>query len=166
MNMKPDLQKVDHAALRTNQAFIIGLSIASFVLNAAWLAALVGLFMAVGTARRKPGFGFIYQFVLKPRGWVRPDVLNDNPEPHRFAQGFGSVVLIIGAISLFSGAPILGWALVWLVIFLAALNLFAGFCVGCALYYWLNRLHTPGFAKSPPPGTSPGARPKIQENKS
>jgi len=42
---------------------------------------------------------------------------------------------------------------------LAAVNLFAGVCVGCAIYYWLARLHVPGFSKSPPPGALPGRRP-------
>jgi hypothetical protein len=91
---------------------------------------------------------------------VKPDVLADNPEPHRFAQGFGAVVLAAGAIALFAGLPLLGWSLVWLVIALAALNLFAGFCAGCAVYYWLNRLNVPGFVQSPPEGTFPGMRPK------
>ena len=42
-----------------------------------------------------------------------------------------------------------------------ALNLFAGFCAGCAVYYWLNRLQVPGFARTPPPGTFPGMRPRA-----
>jgi hypothetical protein len=40
---------------------------------------------------------------------------------------------------------VLGWALSWIVVALAALNLFAGICVGCLMYYWLNRLGVPGF---------------------
>ncbi len=55
---------------------------------------------------------------------------------------------------------ILGWGLVWLVAALAALNAFAGFCVGCAMYYWLSRWHLPGFDKTPPPGTLPRHAPK------
>lgn len=161
--MNATLQKLDHTALRTNQAFIIGLSIAAFVADAAWLAGLVALVMAIGTIRRVPGFGFIYRHLLKPRGWVKPDVLEDNSEPHRFAQGFGAVVLSIGVGLLLIGASVAGWALVWLVIALAGLNLFLGFCVGCAVYYWLNKLHFPGFAKAPPPNTTPGMRPKVQE---
>lgn len=160
--MNTNLQKVDHAALRTNQALIIALNLAAFVGDAPWLVALVTLVMALGTARKTPGFGFVYRLLLKPRGWVRPDVLVDNPEPHRFAQGFGAVVLGLGAAALFAGSATLGWALVWLVIALAALNLFAGFCVGCAVYYWLHRLHVPGFVKDPPPGTFPGMRPQAQ----
>lgn len=156
------LPQVDHAALRTNQAFIIGLNVMAFVLDLPWLAALVALLMAIGTAMRFPAFGFVYRRFLKPRGWVKPDVLEDNPEPHRFAQGFGAAVLAAGALALFAGAAVLGWGLVWLVIALAALNLFAGFCAGCAVYYWLNRLDIPGFVKAAPAGTFPGRRPKAK----
>ena len=49
-----------------------------------------------------------------------------------------------------------GWVLSWLVIVLAALNLFVGFCAGCAVYYWLHRLQVPGFSKTPPAGIFPG----------
>jgi hypothetical protein len=154
------LQKVDHSALRTNQAMIIGLLLAAFVAGSAWLAGLVMLVMAYGTLRRQPGFKIVYTGLLKPRGWVKPDVINDNSEPHVFAQGFGAVVLLGAVAALFGGLPALGWGLVWLVIALAALNLFVGFCAGCAVYYWLNRLRLPGFVKAPPPGTWPGMRPK------
>jgi len=155
-----ELHKVDHAALRTNQAFIIGLNILAFILNVPWLSAAVAVVMVLGTILKKPGFGFIYRLVLKPLGIVRPDVVQDNPEPHRFAQGLGGTVLLAGAGALFGGLSVLGWGLVWLVVALAALNLFGGFCVGCAMYYWLSRLDVPGFEKSPPPDTVPGMRPR------
>ena len=160
--MNNTLQKVDHSALRTNQAMIIGLSLIAFILNWPWLAALVAAVMVYGTVRRQPGFRIVYAGLLKPRGWVKPDVISDNPEPHVFAQGFGAVVLAIGVLLLFLGGPaaVPGWALVWLVIALAALNLFVGFCAGCAVYYWLGRLRLPGFIKTPPPGTFPGMRPR------
>ncbi len=154
------LQKVDHAALRVNQTFIISLSLLAFVFNAWWLAAIVCVIMAYGTLRKQPGFKLAYTGLLRPRGWVKPDVLNDNPEPHVFAQGFGAVVLGLGVVLLVVGPAVLGWSLVWLVIALASLNLFLGFCAGCAVYYWLARLNLPGFAKTPPPGTFPGMRPK------
>lgn len=154
------LQKVDHSALRVNQALIIILLLIGFVLNAIWLVVLVAAVMTYGALTRQPGFRLIYTGWLKPRGWVKPDVLNDNPEPHVFAQGFGAVVLWAGVASLFSGLSALGWGLAWLVIALAALNLFVGFCAGCAVYYWLNRFQVPGFSKAPPPGTFPGMRPK------
>lgn len=154
------MSKVDHSALRVNQALIIGLLIAAFVAEARWLVTVVMLVMAYGTARQQPGFKVMYVGLLKPRGWVKPDVVNDNPEPHVFAQGFGAVVLLGAVIALFTGATVVGWGLTWLVIALAALNLFVGFCAGCAVYYWLNRLRLPGFTKAPPTGTFPGMRPK------
>ena len=160
--MDESLQKVDHSALKVNQALIIAISILAFVINAAWLAAFVALVMLLGTIFGKPGFYLVYKYVLRPAGLVKPDILMDNPEPHRFAQGFGGLVLAAGSLSLFLGAPVLGWALVWLVVALAALNLFAGFCMGCAMYYWLARMQAPGFSKTPPPDTFPGMRPKAR----
>jgi Domain of unknown function (DUF4395) len=152
--------KVDHSALRVNQALIIVGLLVAFVLDLPWLAGAVALVMLIGTAIGRPGFFFVYLGILRPAGIVRPDPLVDNPEPHRFAQGFGGVVAALSAALLFLGAAAAGWALTWLVIVLAALNLFAGFCAGCAVYYWLHRLQVPGFAKSPPAGTFPGMRPR------
>ena len=154
------LEKVDHSALKVSQVAIVILNITAFVLNIHLLALFVILVMAVGVALRMPGFGFIYRYALKPLGWIKPEILLDNPEPHRFAQGFGVVVMAVGWIALVFGSPVVGWSLVWLVAGLAALNAFGGFCVGCAVYYWLNRLHVPGFHKSPPAGTFPGMRPR------
>lgn len=156
-----DLKPVDHAALGTNQAMIILTLILGFLFNASLLPGIVALFMIGGTLLKKPGFGWLYVRVLRPLGWVKADVLMDNPEPHRFAQGFGGLVVLAGWFALLAGFSGLGWALVWLVVALAALNLFGGFCVGCAMYYWLGRLRMPGFFKAPPAGTFPGARPKA-----
>lgn len=156
------ISSVDHSALRTNQAFIIGLSLVAFILNLPWLVAIVALVMAVGTAFNAPGFGFIYRRLFKPLKLIKPNILDDNSEPHRFAQGFGAAVLALAVIAFLTGVPIIAWGLVWLVIALAALNLFVGFCAGCALYYWLGRLSVPGFIKSPPQETLPGMRPKAK----
>ena len=155
------LQKVDHSALKANQLFIIGLNILAFILNLPILAAFVALVMGLGSLWKVPGFGFVYKYVLKPRGWMKPDVLDDNPEPHRFAQFLGFIFMIAGSVALFMGASVLGWSLVWLVAALAALNAFGGFCVGCSVYYWLSRLNLPGFNKQPPAGTFPGMKPKV-----
>lgn len=154
------LAKVDHSALRVNQAFIIGLSLIAFIADAPWLAAGVMVVMFFGTfVLRGAGFGPIYRRILRPLGWVKPDILPDHPEPHVFAQGFGAVVLLGAVAALYLSAPVLGWALVWLVIGLAALNLFVGFCAGCMVYYWLNRLGVPGFGARPVAGAFPGMRP-------
>lgn len=150
---------VDHGALKSNQLIIITLSLLAFVLNSAPLVAGTALVMAAGTFMGKPGFHPVYSRILLPLGLLKPEVLPDNPSPHRFAQGFGGIVLLTGAITLFSGAQLVGWALVWLVIFLAAINAFAGFCAGCFLYYQLGRLGVAGFTHQAPEGTRPGFKP-------
>lgn len=158
--MPHTLKQIDHSAMTVNQVIIIALNILAFVLNQPWLAALVAAVMLLGALAGAPGFGFVYQSALKPAGIVRPHVLEDHPEPHRFAQGLGGVFMLAGAAALFGGAAALGWGLVWMVAALAALNAFGGFCVGCFIYYWLTRLGVPGFTKNPPAGTFPGARPQ------
>jgi hypothetical protein len=160
--MSERLVKVDHSALRTNQAAIILLLLAAFIVNRPWLVGLTAGVMLIGTVLKRPGFGLVYTALLRPLGIVKADVIEDHPEPHRFAQGFGGVVLAVSLLAFLAAANILGWGLVWLVIALAALNLFAGFCAGCAVYYWLNRLHVPGFIHAPPAGVFPGMRPKAR----
>ncbi|MDX2137741.1 MAG: DUF4395 domain-containing protein [Chloroflexota bacterium] len=141
---------VDHSALRTNQAFIIGLLIAAFVLNVPLLVAFVAAVMLIGTALPNAGlFKQVYAALLKPQGWVKPDVKLDNPEPHRFAQGVGGTVLLIAVVLFLLNLPAIGWALTWVVVALAALNLFAGICVGCLMYYQLHRLGVRGFDRAP-----------------
>ncbi|MFQ5923473.1 MAG: DUF4395 domain-containing protein, partial [Anaerolineales bacterium] len=95
--------------------------------------------------------------------WISPDLIPDNPEPHRFSLGIGGVFLAGGTLAFQAGLPIVGWALTWIVIGLTALNLFGGFCVGCAVYYWFNRIGLPGFVKAPIPGVFPGRRPGRPE---
>lgn len=160
MATKLALQKVDHSALKANQLSIITLSVLAFILDQPALVAFVALVLGIGVALKRAGFLPVYRYVLKPAGIMKPDVLDDNPEPHLFSQGIGFVVLALGAAALFSGLTTLGWALVWLVVALASLNAFGGFCVGCAIYYWLVRLNVRGFAKQPPAGIIPGMKPK------
>ena len=154
------LRKVDHSGLRVNQATIILVLLAAFILDLWWLVGLTAIIMLLGTLVGRPGFFPLY-IGLRAARVVKPDVLNDNPEPHRFAQGFGGIVAAGAAVALALGGIAGGWALTWLVIVLAALNLFLGFCAGCAVYYWLNRIQAPGFTKAPPAGTFPGMRPRA-----
>lgn len=143
-------RKVDHTSLKVNQAFIIAFLILAFVLNSVWLVAFVAAVMLLGTAVPSLSlFKRVYQHLLRPAGLVKPSVLVDNPEPHRFAQGFGGVVLLAALAALGAEAAVIGWVLVGLVVVLAALNLFLGFCAGCFVYYQLHKLGVPGFARGP-----------------
>jgi hypothetical protein len=139
-------RKVDHSALRTNQAFIIALLILAFVIDVKWLVTFVAAVMLIGTAMPQVAlFKAVYLYFLKPLKIARPDVRADNPEPHLFAQGVGGIFLAAATIAFIANAATIGWVLTWIVIGLAALNLFAGICVGCMMYYWFNRLGVPGF---------------------
>jgi hypothetical protein len=150
MSDQESTPKVDQTALKVNQAFIIALLIGAFLLDSWLLVAFVGLVMLLGTAvPRLSLFKEIYRRALQPANLVKAHRVPDNPEPHRFAQGFGGVVLALAVVTLLLGSAIAGWALVWVVITLAGLNLFLGFCAGCFVYYQLNRLNVPGFERSP-----------------
>jgi hypothetical protein len=150
MTKKDSTRRVDQTALRVNQSFIIGLLVLAFVLDSRLLVAFVGGVMLLGTAVPALAlFKQIYLRLLKPTGWLKANIIEDNPEPHQFAQGFGGTVVTTGAIALWFGQVTVGWALSWMVIVLAALNLFAGFCAGCFVYYQLSRLGVSGFSRKP-----------------
>jgi hypothetical protein len=143
---------------------MIVLIILAFIFDAAWLVAILALILAIGVLRRRPAFDFLYNSLLRRSGWVKPEVLLDHPEPHRFAQLLATLFLAGGSLALFAGLALVGWGLAYLVAALAALNAFGGFCVGCAMYYWLGRLKAPGFSQHPPEGTFPGRKPKTDRS--
>ena len=157
-----DLKAIDHSGMQTSMAVRLGLLLAAFVADASWLVAITGLLMLIGTARARPDFIFVYR-ALRRAGWITPDLIPDNPEPHRFSLGIGGAFLAGGMLAFLAGLPTLGWVLTWVVIGLSALNLFGGFCAGCAVYYWFNRMRIPGFVKTPPSGVLPGQRPGRPE---
>ena len=131
---------VDYSALRVNQALIIALLALAFLLNQPWLVVFVAAVMWIGTLVPRAGlFKLFYKHVLKPLRVVRPAPKADDPAPHLFAQGVGALFLTAGSLALLAGASVLGWLLVGVVIALAAVNLFLGFCLGCFMYYQLAR---------------------------
>lgn len=132
--------RYDENALRVNQAILIIFLVAGFVLNQPLIVLFVATVLALGTLLGVPGFKPVYRYILKPMNVVKPRIVNGNPEPHRFAQGVGAACTLAGAVFLFFGNEYIGWGLVWVVIALAGLNLFTGFCAGCFLYYWISRI--------------------------
>jgi len=133
--------KVDQTSLRFNQASIILLLVLAFLLDAAWLVAFVAAVMVVGTLWPQAGlFKHVYARLLKPAGWLKPHVIDDDPKPHLFAQGLGGIFLVLSVAALWLGQPILGWGLAGAVVALASINLFLGFCLGCFIYYQLGRV--------------------------
>lgn len=133
--------RVDQTALKFNQASIITLTVVAFVLDLPWLVAFVAAVMTVGTLWPAASlFKRVYTDLVRPRGWLRSRVVRDNPEAHLFAQGVGAVFMICSSLALLAlNLPAVGWVLAWIVVVLAAINLFLGFCAGCFMYYQLER---------------------------
>ncbi len=135
------LKKVDTTTLKFNQASIVTLTLLGFLLNQSYFVLFVALVLAVGTIfPRAALFKQIYLKLLKPNNILKANLIDDDPAPHQFAQGVGALVLLASSILLALNTPILGWTLAWIVIVLAAANLFFGFCAGCFMYYQLDRV--------------------------
>ncbi|MGB9754740.1 MAG: DUF4395 domain-containing protein [Roseiflexus castenholzii] len=140
-SMNPSPPVFDRTALRVNQAAIITLLLVAFVVDLPWLVAIVAIVMALGTVSPALAlFQRLYRDVLRPAGMLRPDIHQEDAAPHRFAQGMGATVLFLASVALLAGATTVGWALALLVVALAAINLVFGFCVGCFIFFQLQRL--------------------------
>jgi Domain of unknown function (DUF4395) len=137
-------QVVDHSALKVNQAGIILTVLVTFIgsffsLTFLALIPLLGIVLLLGTF--VPQLALFKQFyfkVLKPAGVVKPHPVQDRPEPHNFAQGLGGVFLGIASALLFV-TPIASIALALLVAALAFVNLAFGYCLGCQIFFQLEK---------------------------
>jgi hypothetical protein len=136
----PPAKPLDRTSLRLNQVLIITFLVIGFVFNAPLFVAFVAAVMAIGTAAPQAAlFQRIYRDLLRPAGLLKPDVHDEDAAPHRFAQGMGAGVLFVALVAFIAGASAIGWALSIVVIALAAINLFFGFCAGCFVYFQLQR---------------------------
>ena len=138
------LTTVDHSALKVNQIGIVATVLVAFAGSYFYrpiliLIPLLAVVLLLGTfAPRLALFKQLYFKVLKPRGIVKPQPVQDRPEPHNFAQGMGGVVLSISSVLLLA-FPVAGLALALLVAVLAFVNVAFGFCLGCQIYYQLGK---------------------------
>jgi hypothetical protein len=138
------LTTVDHAALKVNQTGIVATVLVAFFGSLFFrpllvLIPLLAVVLLLGTfAPQLALFKQIYFKVLKPRGIVKPQPVQDRPEPHNFAQGLGGVFLAISSVLLVP-VPVLGLALALLVAVLAFVNLAFGYCLGCQIYFRLGK---------------------------
>lgn len=141
-------QTFDRSVLKVGQVFIMGINLLAFVLGfvlqvrLAWLLVpLVAVVMLLGVANPSLGaFRQLYLKVLKPRGLVKPNVVQEDPTPHAFAQGVGGTFLVAASLAFLLGLTVAGWVLTWIVIVLAFVNFAFDFCVGCQLYFQLDRM--------------------------
>jgi len=137
-------QFVDHSALKVNQTGIIVTVLLTFIgsffsLTFLALIPLLGIVLLLGTfVPQLALFKQLYFKVLKPAGIVKPRPVQDRPEPHNFAQGLGGVFLGIASALLFV-IPIASIAVALLVAALAFVNLAFGYCLGCQIFFQLEK---------------------------
>ncbi len=132
--------KVDHNAIKFNQISLTIVAVTAVLANLPWLVGILALLLAAGTAQPQWSlFRILYQRVAVPLGAVRPHLVDDDPAPHRFAQGVGAAFLALSWIALVGGQAVLGWVLDLLVAVLALANVLLNFCAGCFVYYQLRR---------------------------
>ncbi len=144
------VRRVDQNGLKTGQALTIILLIVGYILNAWPLVALVAIAQLLGALDSPYGpYRLTYKYLLVPANLLKPKVIMDNPEPHRFAMLVGAIFNGVATVALLAGAPVVGWVLVGIVVVLANLNFWLNFCVGCLMYYQLHRFGVPGFTVAP-----------------
>jgi len=143
------VQAFDRSVLKVGQVFIVGLNLIAFVLGyvlqVGWgcvLVPIVGAIMLLGVLSPDLGlFRQLYLRVLRPAGMVKPRVVQEDPTPHSFAQLVGGAFLAAATLTFLLGLTPAAWVLTWIVIVLAFVNFAFDFCVGCQVYFQLDRLH-------------------------
>ncbi len=132
--------KTDLSALKFNQLTVVALTALAVMARQPWLAALLGLAMLAGAVwpARSP-MKWLYRTVGQRLG-LKPEIVDESPEAHHFAQGVGGVFLLASALASFAGAGVLSAVLGVTVIALALLNLTARICVGCLMYFQYRML--------------------------
>ena len=141
-------KKVDMTALKFNQASIIALTLAAFIVDWPLTVIFVGLVLAVGTVWPHAAlFKLVYFKLFRSRGILKARIVPDDPAPHQFAQGLGATFMVISGVLLLLGYSFAGWLLAWMVVILAGVNLIFNFCVGCFIYFQLDRAGLMSFAR-------------------
>ena len=134
--------RVDTHLAKFTQACIVVLTAVAFILQWPVLVLIVMLAMGISVvAPTASPFRLLYRTIVVPLHLLQPRIVEDDPAPHRFAQGVGTVFLIAATLVLFfTHVTVLGWILDLIVFVLAGINLTVGFCAGCFVYYHLARL--------------------------
>jgi hypothetical protein len=134
--------RVDTTLGKFSQASTVVLTALAFLFNAPFLVLLTAIIMVLSalTPQASP-YRWLYQWIAVPLHLLKPRIVEDDPAPHRFAQGVGAIFLLASSVFLFlTPLTTVGWTLDIIVFVLAGINLTVGFCAGCFVYYHLGRL--------------------------
>jgi hypothetical protein len=136
------IPRVDTHLAKFSQAGTVLLSGVAFVTFQPIIVLILAIVMTLAAlVPTYSPYRLVYRGIVLRLNLWKPRVVEDDPAPHRFAQGVGAVFLIAATLVLFlTKATALGWALDLIVFVLAGINLTVGFCAGCFVYYHLGRL--------------------------
>lgn len=141
----PSMQvpRVDTHLAKFSQASTVALSALAFAFQQPVIVLILAIIMTLAALfpTTVSPYRLLYRGIVLPLGLWKPRVVEDDPAPHRFAQGVGAVFLIAATLVLYlTNAYAVGWTLDIVVFVLAGINLTVGFCAGCFVYYHLGRL--------------------------
>ncbi len=136
------IPRVDTHLAKFSQACTVLLTGLAFVLSQPIIVLIAAIVLALAAIVPSVSpFRLLYRGIMLPLHLVRPRIVEDDPTPHRFAQGVGAAFLLACTLVLFlTKAAVVGWTLDLIVFVLAGMNLTVGFCAGCFVYYHLGRL--------------------------
>ena len=129
---------VNEYAARITAGLVVLLSVGTLLTGFGWGLAVIaaGFWLRVLFGPRISPLAQLSVKVLTPRlGKTR---LVPGP-PKRFAQGIGAAVSTAAALLLAVGLAPAAWILLAVLIVAASLEAFAGFCLGCAIFGFLQR---------------------------
>lgn len=132
--------RTDLSALKFNQLSVVFVTLLAVILTLPALTLILGAAMLLGAvAPDLSPMRAAYRLLGPPLG-LRPEVVDEDPRAHHFAQGVGGTFLLASAAFTLAGLPVAGALLGVIVIALAVLNLSQKICVGCVMYFQFRRL--------------------------
>jgi hypothetical protein len=136
------IPRVDTHLAKFSQACTVLLTGLAFLLSQPVIVPITAILLVLAAIVPSVSpYRLLYRGIILPLHLLRPRIVEDDPAPHRFAQGVGATLLIASALVLFlTKATAVGWPLDLLLFVLSGINLTVGFCAGCFVYYHLGRL--------------------------
>ncbi|UBV43535.1 DUF4395 domain-containing protein [Deinococcus taeanensis] len=132
--------RTDLSALKFNQFTVVLVTALAVTLTLPALTLVLGAAMLTGALIPHLSPLKAAYRLLGPVLHLQPEVVDEDPRAHHFAQGVGGTFLLASAALTFAGLQAAGVVLGVIVIALAALNLSRSICVGCLMYFQYRRL--------------------------
>jgi hypothetical protein len=129
---------VNEYAARITAGLVVLLAVATLLTGWGWGLVLLaaGFWLRVLFGPRVSPLALLSVKVLAPRLGRTKMVAGP---PKRFAQGIGAALTTAAVVLFFLGAQPVAWVLLALLIVAASLESFAGFCLGCVIFGFLQR---------------------------